>query len=92
MEEVTVSIIIPAYNNWQYTQKCLKSIYESKQNKTRFEVIVIDNDSKDETRIQLTKLIRKHSNLKVILNEKNYGFAIANNIAAKLQFQIIFYF
>lgn len=83
VEELTVSIIIPTFNNWQYTQNCLKSIFNSKQNKTKYEVIVIDNASKDETRTQLKNLTKKHSNLKVILNDRNYGFAVANNIAAK---------
>ncbi len=82
-EENLISIIIPTYNNWEYTSNCLKSIYENKDNQTRFEVIVVDNCSKDGTKENLKVLSDKYDHFKVILNDENLGFAKACNIGAE---------
>ncbi len=47
-----------------------------------FEVIVVDNGSSDGTKEYLEKQKALHENLNVIINEKNEGFAKANNLAA----------
>lgn len=82
-EEAIVTIIIPTFNNWNYTDKCLKSIFNFSQNKSKFCVIIVDNNSSDETRVKLKSIAKKYSNLSVLLNDKNYCYAIANNIGAK---------
>lgn len=81
-DEITVSIIIPTFNNWSYTDKCLNSILTNKSNKTTYEVIVVDNGSSDETTKKLTMLLKKEPKLKVVLNNENLGYAKANNIGA----------
>ena len=78
----SVSIVIPTFNNWELTEKCIDAIYKSK-NSISFEVIIVDNNSTDKTRSQLEKYEKKYKNLKVILNEENLGFAKANNIGVK---------
>ena len=78
-----VSIIIPTFNNWHYTEKCLNSILTNRYNKSPYEIIIVDNASVDETRKMLNPLLQKHKNIKIILNESNLGFSKANNIGAK---------
>ena len=80
--EHLVSIIIPTFNNWHLTEECIKSIYSAKD-KTKFEVIIVDNNSTDCTKEKLLGTSKKYSNLKVIYNEENLGFSKANNIGAK---------
>ena len=80
---ITVSIIIPTFNNWNYTKGCLKSIFNSKMDGIKYEIIIVDNCSSDETRLELEKLVKRYPNLITIYNDKNLGFAAANNIAAK---------
>jgi GT2 family glycosyltransferase len=73
-----VSIIILTFNNLNYNRLCLESIY----NKTaypNFEVIVVDNASSDGTPEFLKEFQLDHKNFKVIFNDKNEGFARANN-------------
>ena len=77
-----VSIIIPTFNNWNYTKNCINSIYKV-SNKVPFELIIVDNNSSDETRQELNKLKSKHKNLILVFNEENLGFAKANNIGAR---------
>lgn len=77
-----ISILILTYNNLAISQMCLHSIYcnTTYQN---FEVIVVDNASSDETPQWLNEFKKTHTNMKVILNSNNRGFAGGNNQAAK---------
>ena len=76
-----VSIIILTYNNLEYTQMCLRSIFE-KTNSPDYEIIVVDNASTDETPVFLEKLANEHPNVRLILNKVNEGFPRGNNIGA----------
>lgn len=74
-----VSIIILNYNGEKLLQNCLDSVFQSDY--PNFEVIVIDNASKD----QSVKIIEKTFPTIVIKRlEKNHGFAYPNNLAAKI--------
>jgi GT2 family glycosyltransferase len=74
-----VSIIIVSYNNPDRIKECLESILE-KTHYPRYEVIVVDNGSTPDV-IEYLSAIGKHNpRVRVILNNKNLGFARANNI------------
>ena len=47
MNDLTISLIIPAYNEERYLAACLKAV--AKQTVKPFEVIVVDNNSSDNT-------------------------------------------
>lgn len=70
-----VSILIVNYNTRQLTLDCLRSVYASETEFT-YEVIVIDNDSKDDS-VQAIRL--EFPLVKLIENTENIGFAKANN-------------
>jgi len=69
-----VSIIIVTYNNVDYTRLCVQSVLRN-THAPRFEVVVVDNASSDGTR----EYLRGLSDVRVILNDDNEGFARANN-------------
>ena len=73
------SIIIVTYNNADYTRLCLDSIYR-KTIYPNYEVIVVDNCSTDGTQALLAGYASAHDNFQCIQNERNEGFAKANNI------------
>lgn len=77
-----LSIIIPSFNTKDLIVNCLKSVFVN-TGSLEFEVIVIDNASTDESLVALEKLARKHSNLKLIKNKENLGFAEVNNQGIK---------
>jgi len=77
----SASIVVLTYNNLDYTRQCLESLY-AKTDTPEFELIVVDNASTDSTRIYLETLAAEHPNCRVILNEKNEGFARGNNMGA----------
>jgi GT2 family glycosyltransferase/glycosyltransferase involved in cell wall biosynthesis len=72
------SIVIVTYNNLDYTRLCLDSIYANTVY-PRFEVVVVDNASQDDTPAFLQEFAASHSNCTVILSDMNDGFARGNN-------------
>lgn len=74
-----VSIIIPAYNQWDYTYACLASILKN-SGEIAYEIIVLDDCSTDDT-MNIEQFVR---NIKVVRNERNMGFLFSCNKAAKI--------
>lgn len=66
-----LSIIIVTYNSAADIKTCLSSIGSGHN----YEVIVVDNASQDKTQ----EIVRQFPGVKLILNEKNLGYARANN-------------
>jgi len=73
-----VSIIVLNYNGELYIEQCLNSLLG--QSYPNFEVIVVDNKSTDDSISILRGFIPQ---IRLILNEKNLGFAAGNNIGIK---------
>ncbi len=68
------SIIILTYNELKYTQLCIESIRKFTP-KDKYELIVVDNHSIDET----IQWLREQQDIKLILNNENYGVAKGYN-------------
>lgn len=77
--EPVASIIIPVYNNWEYTRRCLLSL-EAAGYRDKAEVIVVDNASSDETPAEIKT---QFPWVKSIRHEQNLGFAKACNRGAE---------
>ncbi|MDJ0633116.1 MAG: glycosyltransferase [Xenococcaceae cyanobacterium MO_188.B29] len=74
-----VTIVIPVYNQANLTKACIDSIF-AQTKVTNFDVIVVDNASKDNTKEVLTKLKQKYKNVEYIQNYENYNFALGCNM------------
>lgn len=77
MKNEGISVIIPSYNTSQYIIKCLDSILN--QTYKNLEIIVIDDCSTDDTVKIVNKYIKKHSNVKLLINENNSGAGFSRN-------------
>lgn len=73
-----VSLILVTYNKLELTDACLRSLEKNTHYKN-FEVIVIDNDSRDSTPDYLREWVSRGENRRIILNPDNRGFAAGNN-------------
>lgn len=70
-----VSIIIVNYNTCKVTQDCIDSIFEYTKN-INFEVILVDNNSKDQSK----SIFSKDQRITYLYQDNNWGFGKANNI------------
>ncbi len=77
---VDVSIIIVNYNTRELLQNCLSSVFAQTKD-ISFEVIVSDNDSKDDSEKMVNDFFPQVIFLK---NTTNLGFGKANNVARKI--------
>jgi cellulose synthase/poly-beta-1,6-N-acetylglucosamine synthase-like glycosyltransferase len=67
-----VSVVICARNEYYYLERNLPSIME--QDYPDFEVLIVNDDSDDDTKDLLNDFTRKYNNLKVLNVEKNNNF------------------
>lgn len=78
------SIVIPVYNQWIYTDKCLRSIARCASSAVTFEVVVVNNASTDGTEVFLDEAKKRFGFLRAVPLDCNYGFGRACNEGAKI--------
>lgn len=72
----TISIVIPCYNeeeNVRPLSEAIQKIFKEQLANYQYELLYIDNDSKDNTREVLRQMCRENLNIKAIFNAKNFG-------------------
>lgn len=80
--KVDVSIIIVSFNTRELTIESIMSVIRT-THVFSFEIIVVDNNSSDDSVSELEKLKTEKVKLKIIKNSENFGFSKANNIGIK---------
>ncbi len=75
-----VSILIVNYNGKHLLEECIESITKIDYPKNDFEVIIVDNDSQDDSIIFIEK---NYPWIHLIQSKENLGFAGGNNLALK---------
>jgi GT2 family glycosyltransferase len=80
-----LSIIIVSYNTKEFLKGCIESIYKTTKN-IKFEIIVVDNDSSDDSVLSIKKYVSSinKENFILIENKENVGFSKANNVGVKV--------
>jgi GT2 family glycosyltransferase len=73
-----VCVAIVTYNSERYIRRCLEGVFE--QEGVAIEVVVVDNDSSDGTRAILRRF---KGRIRTIYNDRNLGFAEAQNQAIR---------
>lgn len=71
-----ISILIPTYNEEENVKPLVEAILdEIKTNLSNYdyEIVFIDNDSKDSTREKIREICKKNKKVKAIFNAKNFG-------------------
>lgn len=84
-----VSIIIVNYNSGDFLLNCLRSI--NNYIKINYEVVVVDNQSTDNS-IQMCSSFMNNELFKFVILEKNVGFAKGNNIGCSHASSNVFHF
>lgn len=73
-----ISVVIPSYNRSRILKDCLTALTKQDLPAKNFEVIVVDDGSKDDTKKIAKKFTEKHKNLRYFY-QKNQGQGIARN-------------
>jgi glycosyltransferase involved in cell wall biosynthesis len=78
MDNIPLSVIICTYNRVELLGKCLNSIVAQQFESDSFEVIVVDNNSTDNSRELVAQYQTKITNLRYVF-EENQGLSYARN-------------
>lgn len=73
-----LSIIVPVYNVEKYIRSCFESIFKQGLDDTDFEVIIVNDGTKDRSMEMIADIIAEHKNITVI-NKENQGLSEARN-------------
>lgn len=73
-----LSIIVPVYNVEPYIRSCFESIFKQGLDDNDFEVIIVNDGTKDRSLEMIEDIISKHNNIRVI-NQENQGLSVARN-------------
>lgn len=77
--QLKISLIIPLYNNENFIEKCIESLYQQNIPIEEYEVIVVYDCSTDKSREKVTFLQCKFANLQIIDHSKNLHQGGARN-------------
>jgi GT2 family glycosyltransferase len=81
MSNVRLSIVIPVYNNWWLTERCLRSLERLRDSCSfAFETILVDNASSDET----PQAVARSGWVRYVRHDENRNFAGACNAGTRL--------
>ena len=83
MPDIKIAIIIVTYNASEYLGELFSSLEEIEYPREDFEIIVVDNASTDDTVKRLRNFELQITNLQILINQKNTGFAQGNNIGLR---------
>lgn len=77
-----VSIIMPTYNSEKYIHESIQSVVN--QTYKNWELIIVDNNSKDETVKKIKEFSKFDKRIKLFINDENKGIAYSRNRAILL--------
>lgn len=85
-----LSIVVPVYQVEKYIRACIESIFRQGLEESRFEVIVVNDGTKDRSIEVIADIISQHNNI-VVINQDNLSLSVArNNGIAKAKGEYIF--
>lgn len=77
------SIIVLNYFGERVIENTLNSLLMINYPKDRYEIIIVDNNSQDQSKEILTRYSKEYPNIKLFFLNKNIGFSKGNNIGIK---------
>ena len=78
MARLQLSIIIPVYQVEKYVRASMESIFRQGIDKQEFEVLVVNDGTKDHSMDMIADICSQHVNVKII-NQSNQGLSAARN-------------
>lgn len=80
---VMISVVIPTYNRAYRIGKAINALERQTLDKNKFEVVIVDDGSTDETKKILPKLVKNIKNVRIYGQINNYGASLARNFGVR---------
>ena len=77
-----LSVIVPVYKVEQYIRPCILSIFEQDLEDSDFELILVDDETPDNSFGKINDIINSHNNI-IVLKQQNAGLSAARNTGLK---------
>ena len=77
------SLIIPVYNSEKNITKCIQSVLNQNFSKEKYEIIIINDASRDNTIKVCRRYKKKNKIVKILNNKKNFGVSYSRNLGIK---------
>ena len=75
---IKLSIIVPVYNVEQYIRPCVESIFKQGLEEDTYEVILVNDGTKDNSFGVIDDIIKAHDNI-IVEEQENHGLSAARN-------------
>jgi len=72
MKGPDISVVVTNFNYGQYIRRCLRSLLNQDLDRSRYEIIVVDDASSDDS-LQAIAAFKEAEDIKVVVNKKNLG-------------------
>lgn len=82
MSQFEISVIIPTYNRANTLKNCLEILLNQDYPKEKFEIIVVDDGSRDDTKAVIDSL-KDRANIRYLKHERNLGISASRNSGIK---------
>lgn len=85
-----IAVVILNWNGYKDTLECIESIVKSDVSSVRCDIVVVDNNSSDNSLQELSKVANLNSNPRVFVvsNRENLGFSGGNNVGIKFALEL----
>ncbi len=85
MKKATVAVIIINYNSADYTIECIQSIHQQVHASLSYQIVIIDNNSKNNDYEQVKKFIKnlQASHIQLVRSKLNLGFSGGNMLGVQ---------
>ena len=77
------SLIIPVYNSEKNITECIQSVLNQNFSKEKYEIIIINDASRDNTIKVCRRYRKKNKIIKILNNKKNFGVSYSRNLGIK---------
>ena len=58
--KISISVIVPVYNQQQFIGRCIRSLLDQSLDRNTYEIIIVNDGSKDKTK-KILKVLKKKS-------------------------------
>ena len=91
-DKPSISVIVPVFNSEKYVSNTIKSVLRQPFSKEKYEIILINDHSSDNSKLIIQNFKKKFKNIKVINNKKITKYPIAEILVSKVLWANILFF